>query len=183
VGALAGPIVAATVVAGFAWAAGPKWVRADESVMHGRTDTSYQQAEAWVERHVPPSQRVLADNIVWLDLIHRGFHSGRVKGGFISDDVVWFYKLDLDPTVRRHFPHGYRDFNYLVATQVDARARVSGAANAQALRHSHVVAAFGTGAQRIEIRKIDGSLNRPVPAPAKMRLGHSPRLVPLGKLR
>ena len=27
-------------------------------------------------------------------------------------------RVDLDPTVRRHFPHGYRDFNYLVATQV-----------------------------------------------------------------
>jgi 4-amino-4-deoxy-L-arabinose transferase-like glycosyltransferase len=181
--ALVAPVAAAVAVAAFAWVAAPAWVRADSAEMKGRTDTSYQQAEAWVERHVSPSERVMADNIVWIDLIRHGFHSGRVKGGFISDDVVWFYKLDLDPTVRRHFPHGYRDFNYIVATQVMRALAYQVPQTDQALRHSRVVAAFGTGSQRIEIRKIDSSLNRPAPAAGRLRLGRSPRLVPLRSLR
>ena len=52
----------------------------------------------------------------------------------------------------------------------------------QALRHSHAVAAFGTGSHRIEIRKIDGSLNRVPPRPL-WPLRQAPRLKPIRKLR
>ena len=96
---------------------------------------------------------------------------------------MWFYKLDLDPTVRRHFPHGYRDFNYLVATQVMRALAYQVPQTQQALKHSRVVAAFGTGPERIEVRRIDGSLNRPAVPRVRWPLGHSPRLQPLGKLR
>ena len=181
VGAVGGPIAAAVGVAAFAFVAAPGWVRADHAVMHGRTDTAYRQAEGWVERHVSPSERVLADNVAWADLIRHGFHSKPVKGGFISDDVVWFYKLDLDPTVRKHFPHGYREFNYIVATGVMRALAYQVPQTQQALQHSHVVAAFGTGMHRIEVRKIDGSLNRVAPRPM-WPLRHTPKLRPVGKL-
>jgi hypothetical protein len=52
----------------------------------------------------------------------------------------------------------------------------------QALRHSHVVAAFGSGPHRIEVRRIDGSLNRVAPRPL-WPLRHTPRLRPVRALR
>ena len=83
------------------------------------------QAEAWVERHVPHSDRLLTDDTVWVDLVDHGFDQPL--------GVVWFYKLgyvnNLDPSVRRTLGGGWHAFRYVVVTpSVRAALAGSGAA-------------------------------------------------------
>jgi hypothetical protein len=112
-------------------------------------------SEAWVESHVPRSDRIMVDDTMWVDLVEHGF-SPRLE-------MVWFYKLGLasniDPSVARAFPQGWREFQYVVSTPTiriallpdpNHRSQVG-----QAVAHSRVVATFGTGQSRIEIRRIE----------------------------
>lgn len=89
------------------------------------------------------------------DLVEHGFnpHLG----------VVWFCKLDttanLDPSVERALPQGWRDFAYVVSIPImrsALRATPSGFKPVrQALAYSSVVATFGTGGGRLEVRRIN----------------------------
>ncbi|MFL5838502.1 MAG: hypothetical protein ACJ76K_18230, partial [Solirubrobacteraceae bacterium] len=56
--------------------------------------------------------------------------------------------------VKRRFPGRWRDFDYLVSTQAIRSTTRLTPTTAQALRHSRVVAQFGRGEGRIEIRAI-----------------------------
>jgi hypothetical protein len=120
------------------------------------------QAEAWVEHHVPRSDRLLTDDTVWVDLVDHGFD--RPFG------VVWFYKLgyvnNLDPSVARTLGGGWRDFQYVIVTpSVRAALAGSGASGLpeveQAVKHSLPAATFGSGVDEIVVRRIT-----PTPAPA-----------------
>ena len=111
------------------------------------------QAEAWVEHHVARSSRLLVDDTMWVDLVDHGF--ARRFG------VVWFSKLgyvtNLDPSVARVLPEGWRDFSYVVDTPSMREALgASGGLTqvAQAVSHSTTVAMFGHGIETIEIRRI-----------------------------
>jgi hypothetical protein len=113
------------------------------------------QAEAWVEQHVPRSDRLLVDDTVWVDLVDHGFD--RPYG------VVWFYKLgyvnNLDPSVKRTLGGGWRDFQYVIETP-SMRAALAGSGSqallqvAQAVDHSTTVASFGRGVDTIDVRQI-----------------------------
>jgi hypothetical protein len=80
-----------------------------------------------------------------------------VPGGFYSRTVVSYWPLVYDPAVKRRFPHGWRDFDYIVSTD-GMRVTTNQTPNtAAALTHSRVLATFGRGQQRIEIRAITGA--------------------------
>ncbi len=89
---------------------------------------------------------MVLDDALWLDA---------VGAGFAPERVIWFYKLDLDPAVSGTLPRGWRDIDYLVSSPA-IRAEPAGLPTvATLLQRSTVVITFGSGADRIEIRRID----------------------------
>jgi len=111
-------------------------------------------AERWMSNHVNHEARVLVDDTYFVDLVHDGFDPDL--------GVVWFYKLDfstnLDPSVIRALPNGYRDFDYVVSSPI-IRAALAGNPGRlrdvrRALQSSKPVVSFGNGANRVVIRRI-----------------------------
>jgi Dolichyl-phosphate-mannose-protein mannosyltransferase len=146
-GRVAGAVAMVAVVA-VALLALPRWYQGDRDLMTVDRDKPFRQAEAWINGHVPHRGRLLVDDSLWVDLVQDGYPPGQ---------VVWFYKLDTDRDVRARYPRGWRDFDYVVSAATlrafpDRLPQV-----AEAVRHSRPVASFGHGAERVEIRKIQGS--------------------------
>ena len=126
---------------------GPAWAADLEHDLDASPDTLSRNAERWVERHVPRHAPLLVDDTMWLDF---------VRDGFNQRDVVWYYKLDQDPGVGAEFPRGWRDFDYVVSTEIMRTTTYNVPSVKAALAHSRVVARFGVGKKRIEIRRIQG---------------------------
>jgi hypothetical protein len=134
-------VVAAVLVA-------PQWWQRDRDLMTTDHDAPFRQAEGWIAGNLPRQGRLLVDDGLWVDLVERGYPPGQ---------VVWFYKLDTDRDVSSRYPRGWREFDYVVSAATLRRFPDSLPQVAEALRHSHVVATFGRGAERVEIRKVEGS--------------------------
>jgi hypothetical protein len=126
----------------------PQWWQRDRDLATVDHDKPFRQAEAWIGGNVPHRARLLVDDSVWVDLVQRGYPPGQ---------VVWYYKLDTDRDVRARYPHGWRDFDYVVVGVTLRRLPDHLPQVAQAMRHSRVVASFGHGSERVEIRKVQGS--------------------------
>jgi hypothetical protein len=111
-------------------------------------------AQQWIGRHVDPRARVLVDDTFYVDLVDAGF-APRVG-------AVWFYKLDfstnLDPSIVRQLPQGWRAFDYVVSSEIIRSALAQNPSSLaqvrQALQHSAPIATFGAGRTRVEIRRI-----------------------------
>ncbi len=151
-GAAAGLVL---LVTAFTIVVGPRWVRADRQAMTVRLDGPERAAQQWLVRNVDHSKHLLVGDNFWIYLIEHGFDAHPVRGGFYSRTVVFYWPFDFDPAVWRQFPHGWRDFDYVVSTQGMRNDVAEVPKTAQALEHSRVVVRFGRGAQRIEIRAID----------------------------
>ncbi|MEU2391005.1 phospholipid carrier-dependent glycosyltransferase [Streptomyces sp. NPDC007369] len=135
----------------------PRWYEGNRTALTADANAPYRQAAAWLGREVadPAHTRVLLDDALWLDAVHHGFEPGL--------GAIWFYKADLDPAVTETLPRGWRDIDYVVSSPTvrrDARALPNVRA---ALEHSTVVAVFGSGEDRIEIRRTEsaGPAGRP----------------------
>jgi hypothetical protein len=144
----AGSVLVAVCLLATAVVVGPRWWQKDRDLMTVDHDAPFRQAEAWITANVPHQGRLLVDDSLWVDLVERGYPPGQ---------VVWFYKLDTDRDVKARYPRGWRDFDYVVSAATlhafpDRLPQV-----AEAVRHSRVVASFGHGAERVEIRKVQGS--------------------------
>lgn len=126
----------------------PRWYDGDRTAMTTDANAPYRSAAAWMAREVadPARTRVLVDDALWLDLVHAGYAPGL--------GAIWFYKADLDPAVTRTLPRGWRDLDYVVASPTVRRDAVDLPNVRDALVHSTPVATFGTGEDRIEIRRI-----------------------------
>jgi cellulose synthase/poly-beta-1,6-N-acetylglucosamine synthase-like glycosyltransferase len=132
----------------------PKWARADRAAMTLRLDAPEVAADQWLLSHVGHEQRVIVTDDFWVYLIGHGYDSRPVSGGFNSPTVVSYWPLDKDPAVRRYFPFGWREFNYVVADGAMRETAKQLPNTAQALAHSRLVATFGQGYDGIEIRAI-----------------------------
>lgn len=133
----------------------PSWAHADATAMTSDYWTPYHQAEAWLETRVPHRDRLLIDDTMWADLEDHGFNRHL--------NVVWFYKLgssnNLDPSVERALPGGWKDFVYVVVTP-SIRGAISTDPSGEtevsdAIAHSSAVVRFGSGSNQIVIRRID----------------------------
>ena len=142
------------VVALAALIAVPHWASADRTDMTSDSWQPYRAAEAWVETNVARTDRLLVDDTMWVDFEQHGFDRHL--------NVVWFSKLgssnNLDPSVERSLPGGWRDFDYVVLTS-SIRASIAQDPSGQgevidAIRHSKVVATFGTGGDQVTIQRI-----------------------------
>jgi hypothetical protein len=140
-------LVAAGLIMAVAVAA-PQWWQRDRDLMTADHDRPFRQAEAWIVGNVPHDARLLVDDGLWVDLVERGYRPGQ---------VVWFYKLDTDRDVKGRYPRGWREFDYLVSTATLRSFPDNLPEAREAQRRSKVVVTFGHGAQRVEIRKVQGS--------------------------
>ncbi|MGW9029975.1 ArnT family glycosyltransferase [Streptomyces sp. NPDC055722] len=141
-------VVALLVAAAGAYAV-PRWYDGDRTAVTADANAPYRGASHWLTNEVkdPRNTRVLVDDALWLDLVHAGYRPGL--------GVIWFYKADLDPAVTRTMPRGWQDVDYVVASPTVRRDAVDLPNVRAAIEHSTPVATFGTGADRIEIRRID----------------------------
>jgi hypothetical protein len=144
----AGKVLVIACLAVAAMVVVPRWWQRDRDLMTVDHDRPFRQAEAWIAGNVPHTARLLVDDALWVDLVERGYRPGQ---------VVWFYKLDTDRDVRGRYPRGWREFDYLVSTATLRSFPDSLPQAREAQRRSKVVATFGGGTQRVEIRKVQGS--------------------------
>ncbi|HZF92012.1 phospholipid carrier-dependent glycosyltransferase [Streptomyces sp.] len=126
----------------------PRWYDGARTAITTDANAPYRAAARWLGTEVehPGDTRVLVDDALWLDLVHQGYEPGL--------GAIWFYKADLDPAVTRTMPRGWRDLDYVVASPTVRRDAVDLPNVRAAIEHSAPVAVFGTGADRIEIRRI-----------------------------
>jgi len=143
------------LVAGAVVYVAPGWVATDRAAMTSRQDGPRRAAERWLVQHIGHDKRLIVSDDFWIYLIEHGFDHHAVRGGFYSRTVVFYWTLDYDPAVKRRFPRGWRDFDYVVSVQGMRDTLNQTPTVAAALAHSRIVASFGRGVTRIEIRAID----------------------------
>lgn len=111
----------------------------------------YIAAERWATSHLPRNANVLTDPVFYIDLIHHGFaHQWR--------GAIVYYQYDLDPESLVKLPQAWRDLQYVIVTPA-MRDQISGKAvslprTAAAIAHSYPIATFGSGPNRIVVKKI-----------------------------
>ncbi len=150
-------VLGALIVAGAVVA--PRWAAGDRQLLTTDHAVPQRSAEQWLEAHAGHRSTVLVDDTLWVDLVSHGFDPAR---------VVWFEKLDftqnIDPSVTRRFPRGWRGFDYVVSTPVVRTTLSSYPQGLQdvraALVHSTVVARAGSGPDRVEVRAIQHPVAR-----------------------
>nr|WP_258024699.1 phospholipid carrier-dependent glycosyltransferase [Streptomyces bambusae] len=134
----------------------PRWYEGNRTALTADANAPYRQAAAWLGSEVadPAHTRVLLDDALWLDAVHHGYEPGL--------GAIWFYKADLDPAVTATLPRGWRDIDYVVSSPTVRRDAAALPNVKAALEHSTPVAVFGSGEDRIEIRRTDpGDGSRP----------------------
>jgi hypothetical protein len=152
---IAAAVVLVVLLGVFTVGAAPGWAGADRAAMTLRLDGPELGAKQWLLAHVSHRDRVLVADDFWVFLIEHGFDDHAVDGGFFSRTVVFYWPFDFDPAVRRKFPQGWKQLDYIVSTQGMRNDRAQVPRTAAALDHSRLVATFGHGATRIEIRRIE----------------------------
>jgi 4-amino-4-deoxy-L-arabinose transferase-like glycosyltransferase len=126
----------------------PMWYAGDQQAITVDANAPYAAAAeylrtaAWDKEHTT----VVVDDVLWLDL---------VRSGYPRERVLWFYKVDLDPAVSARLPDGWRDIDVIVSTPALRQAPNDLPTVRAVLTHSTVVATFGSGDGRIEIRQVN----------------------------
>jgi hypothetical protein len=149
-----GAVLTATAIAALLMAVVPRWQQGDSVAMTSKADSLSREADSWIVNNIPHDKRIIVHDLQWIYLIDHGWDASPVRGGFFSRTVVSYWPLDYDPAVHRQFPHGWRDFDYIVSTQAMRGDLTRTPITWAALKHSLVMVSFGEGAQRIEIRAI-----------------------------
>ncbi len=131
-----------TAVAVGAFFVAPAWADHLRGEMTVDRDAPMRHAQGWVEANVRRDAVLVVDDALWLDL----FRDGRNR-----EDVIWFYKLDLDPAVK--LAHGWRSVDYLILTAFDPDSK--GVPRLlEVVRHSRVVETYGTGPEAVSIYEV-----------------------------
>ncbi|GAA2396801.1 hypothetical protein GCM10010420_23160 [Streptomyces glaucosporus] len=152
----AAAVVPLLVAAVCAAVVAPRWYDGDRTAATARGNSAYEQAARWLRTSLPGEtpadrarQRIVVDDTLWLDAVRGGAEPGL--------GAIWFYKVDLDPAVTETLPRGHRDLDYIVSSPIIRSDRNHLPIVRAALRNSTVVEVFGSGDDRIEIRRIGDS--------------------------
>jgi hypothetical protein len=131
---------------------GPRWVAGDATALTADSNLTYTAAAAWMQANLHPDSHgtIVVDDGLWLNAVADGYQPGL--------GAIWFYKVDLDPAVEAALPEGWRSIQYVVSTPTIRNDLSSLPTVAAALRHSRVVAVFGTGSGSIEICQVIGAV-------------------------
>ena len=176
---VAGVAAQAAVAAVLALVLWPSWHSASSFATSADQNSNHLAVVRWIDGNIDDRARVLVDDTYYVDLMNAGF---RPRFG-----AVWFYKLDyatnLDPSVQRALPTGWRSFDFVISSPVmrSALAQNPGSMRQvrEALAHSRAVRAFGSGAERVEVRRLvggrSGFLPAPKPEPRKQARPEAPK--------
>ena len=126
----------------------PRWYDGDRRALVTDDNAPYLAAAEYLRSEVPdrPGTTIVVDDVLWLDC---------VKAGYPSEQVIWFYKLDLDPEVAGRLAGGWRDVDYIVSTPALRQDTSTLPTVSKLLTNSTVITSFGADAGRVEIRRID----------------------------
>jgi hypothetical protein len=138
------------------------WRAGLHDVMNRSRDAGKAEALAWVQQHVSKDRTVVVDDSLWVDL---------VRSGFAPSHVIWFTKLDVDKDVRLPKTKPWSGIDYIVIDHQDELSlhlNTDGSPSAatlalfptmgEALLRSAVAASFGTGGDRITVRRVDPTM-------------------------
>lgn len=123
--------------------AGPVWAHDLRHQMTVDADAPMRAAAQWVQDNVDRSNTVVVDDSIWVDL---------VRAGFPERNVIWFYKLDLDPGVK--LPRGWRELEYLVLGPIRSESLAMMPKLQVAVEHSSIVASFGQGSSAVHVYEV-----------------------------
>jgi 4-amino-4-deoxy-L-arabinose transferase-like glycosyltransferase len=127
----------------------------DHMMMHTDDVKPYAQAEQWLIANAAPAtingQRVV-QNVVTDD----DFSTDLYRMGLTPWQAVSYYKYDLDPSAYTKLPGGYHDVTFITDTpQMRGDIIALHLKRTQdAIDHSRIVATFGAGDSRIEMRQV-----------------------------
>jgi hypothetical protein len=136
VGWLAPVLVTSAVVAA-------SWVPADAELMRRDSEVGVPAAVAWVRNNIGRDKHIVVDDNVWLDLVRAGYGMEPPE-----PSVVWVYKLGLDPAIR------VRSVDYIVYAMDPTYQTRDIPQVVSILRDSYVVATFGSGENKVIVRKV-----------------------------
>lgn len=106
----------------------------DRAYLVSDQDREYRQAQSWLLAHTKPSDVMLVDNTIWIDLIQQGYP---------RQNVIWFYKFDLDPAVQALHPGGWRAIDYVVESSIMGATAYTLPETSAAIEHGKLIAEFG----------------------------------------
>ncbi len=139
------------------------WLPTYHGLMESDDDASMRQAQQWIQRNVPKTDRLIVDDAFWLDLI---------RDGRDRHNVVWAYKVDTDKQVQGWAPHGWTDYEWVVSTASLRDGMPPNGVFADAVAHSQPAAIFGSGVTRVDVLRVDnGAPTSKPPSPAAPAFG------------
>lgn len=156
--------LAVVAIAAYTAAAWTTWRTGLDDLWTRDSDGGKAAAFAYVASTASPTDVLVVDDSFWVDL---------VRDGHPRDKVIWFTKLDVDRDVKLPGRHPWRAIDYVLIDQQDA---LSVHLNAdwtpsqdtmtlfptlgKALKHSSMIASFGTGGDRAAVFRVDSGSAR-----------------------
>lgn len=125
--------------------AAPGWVADHRSLLGDDTDAARREADRWIVQNVPANRRLIVDDALWVDLVEAGMSTNR---------VARYTTFDAGSDVGIEPQRGWQDYHVVVSVE-SVRAFPDRYPEVRAALHSSaVLAVFGTGTDRVEVRKI-----------------------------
>lgn len=153
-------IMATTAAASLVVVTTATWPGELRPLLRGDRVASVERAERWLEANVPHDARLMVDNTLRPDLLRSGFAAGGVLPFTrfpAAAAPAALRPLDDAAPAREPFelrPPGWTHYDYVVSTSALRSDDTDRPDVRSALAESTVVAAFGSGAELVEIRAI-----------------------------
>ncbi|GAA3737151.1 hypothetical protein [Salinactinospora qingdaonensis] len=138
------PVVAAIGVLLVAVAV-PGWTATLRGSLPTDADAPLREAKAWLQRNVTPDQRLIVDGT------HR---LGLPQAGFDSAALTWYRDLDSAPRAKNPDATDWRAHDLVVETAAMRAPAGDAAPVRQALADSRPLAEFGSGEERVTVRRV-----------------------------
>ena len=120
----------------------PAWARGLNHLMTADRTVALREATVWLDRHAADDDVIVVDDSLWVDLVERGHP---------PNNVIWFYKVDLDPAVE--LPGGWQAIDYVVL--IESGPATDGLPTlSTATGHSQIARSFGSGPDRLTVRRV-----------------------------
>ncbi len=133
--------VIAVIIAAFA---SPNWIADYRSLLGDDADTAMRDANRWIVRNMPTDGRLIVDDALWVDLV----------AAMSTSRVARYTTFDADADVGVGQRAVWRDYDVLVSVESQRAFSDRHPEVRAALRNSVVLAVFGAGEDRVEVRKI-----------------------------